>query len=176
MSRDTKEPFTGCSRAHASAWVGKELKHALEVQKMRGGGDAFLVVPLLAGIRNSWAVVNVAADTVAIHVDNPAQAKPIAARDALLRRMAPPASAGDHSTAIFYTLGWQWTAGTGTDAAPYFRIFNPVTQSRRFDPKGAFIRKYLPELAALSDEALHAPRAPVVEHAAARARPRRPWR
>ena len=66
--------------------------------------------------------------------------------------------------------GWQCAASTGCDAQPWFRIFNPVTQSKKFDPRGAFIRKYLPELSALSDEELHAPRAPVVEHAAARAR------
>lgn len=53
--------------------------------------------------------------------------------------------------------GWQWTAGTGTDAAPYFRIFNPVLQSRRFDPSGGYIRRWLPELAALPDEHIHAP-------------------
>lgn len=53
--------------------------------------------------------------------------------------------------------GWQWSASTGTDAAPYFRIFNPVTQSQRFDPKGHFIRRYVPELAALEGAALHAP-------------------
>jgi deoxyribodipyrimidine photo-lyase len=53
--------------------------------------------------------------------------------------------------------GWQWTAGTGTDAAPYFRIFNPVLQSRKFDPQGAYIRKWVPELASLSDEQIHAP-------------------
>lgn len=45
--------------------------------------------------------------------------------------------------------GWQWTAGTGCDAAPYFRIFNPVTQSERFDPKAAYIKRWVPELAAL---------------------------
>lgn len=53
--------------------------------------------------------------------------------------------------------GWQWSAGTGTDAAPYFRIFAPVTQSRRFDPTGAFIRRHVPELARLPDDDLHAP-------------------
>ncbi|WP_347331399.1 deoxyribodipyrimidine photo-lyase [Marinimicrobium locisalis] len=53
--------------------------------------------------------------------------------------------------------GWQWSASTGTDAAPYFRIFNPVTQSERFDPNGRFIRKYVPELKALSDKAIHDP-------------------
>lgn len=53
--------------------------------------------------------------------------------------------------------GWQWTAGTGTDAAPYFRIFNPVTQSKRFDPKGRYIRRWLPELAPLSDKHIHSP-------------------
>ncbi len=53
--------------------------------------------------------------------------------------------------------GWQWTAGVGTDAAPYFRIFNPVTQSKKFDPDGRFIRRWLPELAAVPDRYLHAP-------------------
>ena len=55
------------------------------------------------------------------------------------------------------TLGWQWVAGTGVDAAPYFRIFNPVTQSRRFDPQGTYIRRWVPELRALGDDAVHAP-------------------
>lgn len=53
--------------------------------------------------------------------------------------------------------GWQWAASTGCDAQPYFRIFNPVSQSQRFDPKGAFIRRYVPELAALDDKSIHAP-------------------
>jgi len=53
--------------------------------------------------------------------------------------------------------GWQWSASTGTDAAPYFRIFNPVTQSQRFDPRGDFIRRYLPELRHLSDKSIHQP-------------------
>jgi deoxyribodipyrimidine photo-lyase len=55
------------------------------------------------------------------------------------------------------SLGWQWTAGTGTDAAPYFRVFNPATQARRFDPTGRYLRRWLPELAALPDDALAAP-------------------
>ncbi len=85
--------------------------------------------------------------------------------------------------------GWQWVAGSGADAAPYFRIFNPVLQSRRFDPEGAYLRRWLPELAALPARYLHAPweapaevrRAagvelgrtypdPLVDHGAARAR------
>ncbi len=53
--------------------------------------------------------------------------------------------------------GWQWAASTGCDAQPYFRIFNPVTQSERFDPKGKFIRKYLPELKDVPDKFIHAP-------------------
>jgi deoxyribodipyrimidine photo-lyase len=53
--------------------------------------------------------------------------------------------------------GWQWAASTGCDAQPWFRIFNPVTQSRRFDPQGKFIRRYLPQLAGLDDEQIHAP-------------------
>lgn len=53
--------------------------------------------------------------------------------------------------------GWQWAASTGCDAQPYFRIFNPVAQSQKFDPAGRFIRRYLPELAQLDDQAIHAP-------------------
>jgi deoxyribodipyrimidine photo-lyase len=53
--------------------------------------------------------------------------------------------------------GWQWAASTGCDAQPYFRIFNPVTQSERFDPQGRFIRRYLPELARVPDAYVHAP-------------------
>lgn len=82
--------------------------------------------------------------------------------------------------------GWQWSASTGTDAAPYFRIFNPVTQSRRFDADGAYIRRYVPELADLEGGekgAIHDPEVlpdlararldyprPIVDHAAAKAR------
>ncbi|MBV9718703.1 MAG: deoxyribodipyrimidine photo-lyase [Candidatus Eremiobacteraeota bacterium] len=53
--------------------------------------------------------------------------------------------------------GWQWSASTGTDAAPFFRIFNPVVQSRRFDPDGEFIRAWIPELAKVPSEYVHAP-------------------
>jgi deoxyribodipyrimidine photo-lyase len=53
--------------------------------------------------------------------------------------------------------GWQWAASSGCDAQPYFRIFNPVTQSEKFDASGKFIRRYLPQLAGLSDKAIHAP-------------------
>ncbi len=53
--------------------------------------------------------------------------------------------------------GWQWAASTGCDAQPYFRIFNPLNQSEKFDPDGTFIRKYVPELAKLSNKDIHAP-------------------
>ncbi len=53
--------------------------------------------------------------------------------------------------------GWQWSASTGTDAAPYFRVFNPVTQSERFDPDGDFIRHWVPELARLDNKRIHDP-------------------
>ena len=76
--------------------------------------------------------------------------------------------------------GWQWAASTGTDASPYFRIFNPTTQSQRFDPDGRFLAEWLPELAELPAKARHAPPrdllgttgypAPIVDHKAARAR------
>jgi deoxyribodipyrimidine photo-lyase len=55
------------------------------------------------------------------------------------------------------TLGWQWTAGCGADAAPYFRIFNPVLQGERFDPEGSYVRRYVPQLARVPDASLHAP-------------------
>ncbi len=55
------------------------------------------------------------------------------------------------------SASWQWVAGSGADAAPYFRIFNPVTQSAKFDPKGEYIKKYVPELKSLPDKYLHDP-------------------
>jgi deoxyribodipyrimidine photo-lyase len=55
------------------------------------------------------------------------------------------------------TLGWQWTAGCGADAAPYFRVFNPVTQGEKFDPHGKYIRRWCPELARLPDKWIHQP-------------------
>ena len=85
--------------------------------------------------------------------------------------------------------GWQWAASTGCDAQPYFRIFNPVTQSEKFDAQGRFIKRYLPQLAPLGDKEIHAPwlvpkmllerkgirlgrdyPEPIVDHADARAR------
>ena len=75
--------------------------------------------------------------------------------------------------------GWQWSASTGTDAAPYFRMFNPVNQSEKFDPEGSFIRKWLPELSDLSSKQIHAPwqheldinyPKPIVDHGASRQR------
>lgn len=86
-------------------------------------------------------------------------------------------------------LGWQWVAGCGADAAPYFRIFNPVTQGRRYDPDGAYVRRWVPELAGLTAAHVHAPwlapadvlaaagvtlgetyPAPIVDHGEARSR------
>jgi deoxyribodipyrimidine photo-lyase len=85
--------------------------------------------------------------------------------------------------------GWQWTAGTGTDAAPYFRVFNPSLQGKKFDPHGDYIRRYVPELAKVPGAYIHEPwkmpedvqrqvgcvigvdyPEPVVDHAAARLR------
>jgi deoxyribodipyrimidine photo-lyase len=85
--------------------------------------------------------------------------------------------------------GWQWTAGTGTDAAPYFRIFNPVLQGKKFDPEGAYVRRWVPELVDVPNRFIHAPwempanmqsqagcvigknyPAPIVDHAEARKR------
>lgn len=55
------------------------------------------------------------------------------------------------------TLGWQWSAGCGADAAPYFRIFNPITQGQKFDPEGDYVRKWVPELAKLPNKFIHEP-------------------
>jgi deoxyribodipyrimidine photo-lyase len=65
-------------------------------------------------------------------------------------------------------MGWQWVAGCGADAAPFFRIFNPVRQGQRFDPQGQYVRHWLPQLARLPDRYLHQPwTAPqAVRHAA----------
>jgi len=55
------------------------------------------------------------------------------------------------------TLGWQWVAGCGADAAPYFRVFNPVTQGERYDPEGAYVRRWLPELTRIPSRWIHRP-------------------
>ena len=87
------------------------------------------------------------------------------------------------------TMGWQWTAGCGADAAPYFRIFNPVTQGEKFDPEGTYVIRWIPELRALPRQWIHKPwmapetvlrnagvvlgqyyPRPLVDHAAARER------
>jgi deoxyribodipyrimidine photo-lyase len=66
------------------------------------------------------------------------------------------------------TLGWQWSAGCGADAAPYFRIFNPVLQGRKFDANGDYVRRWVPELALLPAEFIHEPwEAPAAELARA---------
>jgi deoxyribodipyrimidine photo-lyase len=79
------------------------------------------------------------------------------------------------------SASWQWVAGSGADAAPYFRVFNPVLQGEKFDPEGAYVRRWVPELAACDTRFVHRPweapnaRAlayppPIVEHDRARAR------
>jgi deoxyribodipyrimidine photo-lyase len=84
------------------------------------------------------------------------------------------------------TLGWQWSAGCGADAAPYFRIFNPVLQGEKFDPEGSYVRRWVPELQGLPASIIHRPWTasaaflteagagdyppPVVDHAEARAK------
>jgi deoxyribodipyrimidine photo-lyase len=75
---------------------------------------------------------------------------------------------------------WQWVAGVGTDAAPYFRIFNPILQSRKFDPEGSYIRRWVPELADVPADEIHEPwlaadpprgyPPPILDHAEARQR------
>lgn len=76
-------------------------------------------------------------------------------------------------------FGWQWTTGCGFDAAPTFRVFNPTEQGKRFDPTGAYVRRWVPELASLPDDSVHEPwratervdyPAPIVDHAEARTR------
>jgi deoxyribodipyrimidine photo-lyase len=93
------------------------------------------------------------------------------------------------------TLGWQWVAGCGADAAPFFRVFNPVGQGRRYDPQGDYVRKWVPELAGLPSKWIHCPwlapgdvlsdagvtpgktyPQPMLDHAAARERALKAWR
>lgn len=82
------------------------------------------------------------------------------------------------------TLGWQWSAGCGADAAPFFRVFNPTLQGQRFDPQGSYVRRWIPELAGVSEKWIHQPwlaseaqagparayPAPIVDHGHARQR------
>lgn len=78
------------------------------------------------------------------------------------------------------SASWQWVAGCGADAAPYFRVFNPILQGKKFDPDGAYVRRWLPELGDVADSHVHEPWAapvapkayprPIVDHGAARAR------
>ena len=106
----------------------------------------------------------------------------------LVKHLLLPWQAGEawfHDTLVDADLAanaasWQWVARSGADAAPYFRIFNPVLQGRRFDPDGAYVRRWVPELAKLPDAVLHAPweaggavrgyPAPLIDLAAGRAR------
>ena len=60
--------------------------------------------------------------------------------------------------------GWQWSSSTGTDAAPYFRIFNPLTQSKNFDKSGLFIKKYISELEDLDAKEIHSPASNIRSH------------
>jgi deoxyribodipyrimidine photo-lyase len=86
------------------------------------------------------------------------------------------------------SASWQWIAGSGTDASPYFRVFNPMLQGEKFDPEGAYVRRWVPELARMPSRFIHRPHEasaeirqaagvtdeayprPVIEHAAGRAR------
>jgi deoxyribodipyrimidine photo-lyase len=78
------------------------------------------------------------------------------------------------------TLGWQWVAGAGAQAAPFYRVFNPIGQGEKFDPEGDYVRKYVPELAGVAGKAVHRPwelprgvpkgyPEPIVDHATERA-------
>jgi len=78
------------------------------------------------------------------------------------------------------SAGWQWVAGCGADAAPYFRVFNPIIQGEKFDPNGDYVRAFVPELAAVPNKYIHCPweapnppaayPAPIVDHKAGRDR------
>ncbi len=74
---------------------------------------------------------------------------PVGARHFLDRLLDGDVASNNH--------GWQWIAGTGTDAAPYFRVFNPITQGRRFDPDGDYVRRWVPELAHVAGKGVHEP-------------------
>ena len=68
------------------------------------------------------------------------------------------------------SMGWQWAGGCGADAAPYFRIFNPLLQGEKFDPAGTYVRKWVPEIAHIPNSKIHQPINPVIELKAGRDR------
>jgi deoxyribodipyrimidine photo-lyase len=82
--------------------------------------------------------------------------------------------------------GWQWVAGSGAQASPFFRVFNPITQGEKFDPAGDYVRRYVPELRGIPGKSVHRPwelsadvpagyPGPIVDHAAERAETLRRW-
>ena len=81
-----------------------------------------------------------------------------------------------HADLANNSASWQWVAGCGADAAPFFRIFNPILQGRKFDPTGTYVRKWVPEIVNLRNRIIHAPwesgiyPRPIIDHRLARQR------
>ena len=124
---------------------------AADVEAWRTGRTGFPIVD--AGMRQlateGWMHNRVRMITASFLVKDLHVWWPVGARHFLERLLDGDIASNNH--------GWQWVAGTGTDASPYFRVFNPVTQGVRFDPQGEYVRRWVPELAHLPGKAAHEP-------------------
>lgn len=124
---------------------------AADVEAWRAGRTGFPIVD--AGMRQlaseGWMHNRVRMITASFLVKDLHVWWPVGARHFLTHLLDGDIASNNH--------GWQWVAGTGTDASPYFRVFNPVSQGLRFDPSGEYVRRWVPELAHLRGKAAHEP-------------------
>jgi deoxyribodipyrimidine photo-lyase len=124
---------------------------AADIEAWRQGRTGFPVVD--AGMRQlateGWMHNRVRMITASFLVKDLHVWWPVGARHFLEHLLDGDIASNNH--------GWQWVAGTGTDASPYFRVFNPVTQGIRFDPRGEYVRRWVPELDHLGGKAAHEP-------------------
>jgi deoxyribodipyrimidine photo-lyase len=143
----------------ASAWA--DLKPALQgmryddpedaIEAWRTGTTGFPIVD--AGMRQlretGWMHNRVRMITAAFRTTDLHECWPVGAKHILEQHIDGDVASNNH--------GWQWVAGTGTDASPYFRVFNPITQGLKFDPQGDYVRRWVPELDHLPGKAAHEP-------------------
>lgn len=132
---------------------GPEVEELVEAWRRGRTGYPFVDAGMRQLLAEGWMHNRVRMVTASFLVKDLHVWWPVGARHFLDRLVDGDIASNNH--------GWQWVAGTGTDASPYFRVFNPVTQGRKFDPAGDYVRRWVPELAHLPGAAAHEPwRAP----------------